>query len=314
MTVITGVSGSGKSSLVKTVLFPALKKRFGGFSGKSGKYSKINGDINRISEVEFIDQNPIGRSSRSNPATYVKAYDEIRSLFAEQQLAQIRGFKPGYFSFNVAGGRCDVCEGDGTVKIEMQFMADIQLTCEACNGSRFKEEVLDIKYKGKNISDILDMTINQAIDFFSEPEKTSTLEKRIVAKLKPLQDVGLGYLGLGQSSSTMSGGEAQRIKLAYFLSKGTAATPTLFIFDEPTTGLHFHDISKLLDAFNALIKNGHTVLIIEHNTEIIKSADWLIDLGPEGGDQGGNIVFEGIPENIVNCKTSYTGKFLTGKL
>ncbi len=314
MTVITGVSGSGKSSLVKTVLFPALKKRFGGFSGKSGKYSKINGDINRISEVEFIDQNPIGRSSRSNPATYVKAYDEIRSLFAEQQLAQIRGFKPGYFSFNVAGGRCDVCEGDGTVKIEMQFMADIQLTCEACNGSRFKEEVLDIKYKDKNISDILDMTINQAIDFFSEPEKTSTLEKRIVAKLKPLQDVGLGYLGLGQSSSTMSGGEAQRIKLAYFLSKGTAATPTLFIFDEPTTGLHFHDISKLLDAFNALIKNGHTVLIIEHNTEIIKSADWLIDLGPEGGNQGGNIVFEGIPENIVNCKTSYTGKFLTGKL
>ena len=301
MTVITGVSGSGKTSLVKTVLYPALKKQFGGFSGKSGKYKHINGDVNRISEIEFIDQNPIGRSSRSNPATYVKAYDEIRGLFADQQLSQVRGYKPGYFSFNVAGGRCDVCEGDGTVNIEMQFMADIQLTCESCNGSRFKDEVLDIKYKEKNISEILDMTINQSIQFFSESEKMSTTENRIVSKLKPLQDVGLGYLGLGQSSSTMSGGEAQRIKLAFFLSKGAANTPTLFIFDEPTTGLHFHDISKLLDAFSALIKNGHTVVVIEHNTEVIKSADWIIDLGPEGGDKGGAVVFEGVPENIINC-------------
>lgn len=314
MTVITGVSGSGKSSLVKTVLYPALKKQFGGFSGKSGKYKQISGDISRIGDVEFIDQNPIGRSSRSNPATYVKAYDEIRSLFADQQLAQIRGYKPGYFSFNIAGGRCDVCEGDGTVNIEMQFMADIQLTCESCNGSRFKDEVLDIKYRDKNISDILKMTINQAIQFFSEGEKNSAAENRIILKLRPLQDVGLGYLGLGQSSSTMSGGEAQRIKLAFFLSKGSTTTPTLFIFDEPTTGLHFHDISKLLDAFSALIKNGHTVLVIEHNAEVIKSGDWLIDLGAEGGDQGGNIVYEGIPENIVNCKESYTGHFLSNKL
>ncbi len=314
MTVITGVSGSGKSSLVKTVLYPALKKQFGGFSGKSGKYKQISGDVNRIAEVEFIDQNPIGRSSRSNPATYVKAYDEIRSLFADQQLSQIRGYKPGYFSFNIAGGRCDVCEGDGTVNIEMQFMADIQLTCESCNGSRFKDEVLDIKYRDKNIADILKMTINQAIQFFSEGEKMNAAEQRIISKLKPLQDVGLGYLGLGQSSSTMSGGEAQRIKLAFFLSKGNTNTPTLFIFDEPTTGLHFHDISKLLDAFSALIKNGHTILVIEHNAEVIKSADWLIDLGPEGGDKGGNIVFEGLPEELIHCKKSYTGQFLSKKL
>lgn len=314
MTVITGVSGSGKSSLVKTVLYPALKKQFGGYSGKSGKYKQISGDINRIADIEFIDQNPIGRSSRSNPATYVKAYDEIRSLFADQQLSQIRAYKPGYFSFNIAGGRCDVCEGDGTVNIEMQFMADIQLTCESCNGSRFKDEVLDIKYREKNISDILDMTINQAIQFFSEGDKISAAENRIISKLKPLQDVGLGYLGLGQSSSTMSGGEAQRIKLAFFLSKGSASTPTLFIFDEPTTGLHFHDISKLLDAFSALIKNGHTVLVIEHNAEVIKSGDWIIDMGPEGGDLGGKIVYEGIPENILNCKSSYTGSFLKSKL
>jgi excinuclease ABC subunit A len=313
MTVITGVSGSGKSTLVKTILYPALKKRFGGFSGKSGKYNLLSGDVKRISEVEFIDQNPIGKSSRSNPATYVKAYDEIRTLFAEQQLSQIRNYKPGFFSFNIAGGRCDVCEGDGNVTIEMQFMADIQLKCDACNGMRFKEDVLDVKYKEKNISDILSMTINQAIEFFNSNDKLNTTEKRIVTKLKPLQDVGLGYLGLGQSSSTMSGGEAQRIKLAYFLSKGTSTTPTLFIFDEPTTGLHFHDISKLLDAFSALIKNGHTLIIIEHNAEIIKSADWLIDLGPEGGENGGNIIFEGIPENIINCKESHTGKYLSDK-
>ncbi len=313
MSVITGVSGSGKSTLVKTILYPALKKQLGGFSGKTGKYISIGGDLKRISEVEFIDQNPIGRSSRSNPATYLKAYDDIRALFADQQLAQVRGYKPGFFSFNIAGGRCDTCEGDGSVNIEMQFMADIQLKCESCNGSRFKEEVLDIKYKDKTIADILDMTINQSIDFFSSEKKQSAIEKRIISKLKPLQDVGLGYLGLGQSSSTMSGGEAQRIKLAYFLSKGSNTSPTLFIFDEPTTGLHFHDISKLLDAFNALIKNGHTIIIIEHNTEIIKSADWIIDLGPEGGSKGGKLIYEGIPENILNCKESFTAKFLAGK-
>lgn len=313
-TVVSGVSGSGKSSLVKAVLYPALKKMLGDYSGKPGKYKCVKGDVNLISDIEFVDQNPIGRSSRSNAATYVKAFDEIRLLFAGQQLSQIRGYKPGYFSFNITGGRCDVCEGDGHVNIEMQFMADIQLVCEACKGKRFKEEVLDVKYNGKNIDDILNMTVNQAIEFFNSKEKINKLENRIVEKLKPLQDVGLGYLGLGQSSSTMSGGEAQRIKLAYFLSKGNELGSTLFIFDEPTTGLHFHDISKLLDAFSALLKCGHTVLVIEHNLEVIKSADWIIDLGPEGGDNGGYVIFEGIPEKIVNCEKSYTGKYLINKV
>ncbi len=310
MTVITGVSGSGKTSLVKSILFPALKKRYGGYNGKTGKYNFIDGNINKLSDIEFIDQNPIGRSSRSNPATYVKAYDEIRNLFADQKLAKTRGYKPGFFSFNIAGGRCEVCEGDGTVNIEMQFMADIQLVCEECHGSRFKEEVLDVKYKGKSISDILNMTINESIAFFDGGDKITSIEKRIIAKLKPLQDVGLGYLGLGQPSSTMSGGEAQRIKLAYFLSKGVSESPTMFIFDEPTTGLHFHDITNLLSAFRALINKGHSLVIIEHNSEIIKSADWVIDLGPEGGEQGGNIVFEGIPEDLIKCKNSHTGSFL----
>jgi len=313
MTVITGVSGSGKTSLVKGILFPALKKRYGGFSGNTGKYKYINGSIEKLSDIEFIDQNPIGRSSRSNPATYVKAYDEIRNLFADQKLSKSRGYKPGFFSFNIPGGRCEVCEGDGTVNIEMQFMADIQLVCEECHGTRFKEEVLDVKYKDKSISDILNMTINEAIEYFDEGENITATEKRIISKLIPLKDVGLGYLGLGQPSSTMSGGEAQRIKLAYFLTKGISEQPTMFIFDEPTTGLHFHDISNLLSAFRALISKGHTLVIIEHNSEIIKSADWIIDLGPEGGDLGGNIVFEGIPEDLIKNEESYTSKYLKNK-
>ncbi len=313
LTVVTGVSGSGKTSLVKNILYPALKKMHGGYGQRTGKFDKISGDYNRISNVELVDQNPIGRSSRSNPATYVKAYDDIRTLFASQKLAKIRGYKPGYFSFNVEGGRCEECEGEGVVKIEMQFMADIYLTCEACEGKRFKDEVLEIKYREKSINDILKMTINEAIDFFSA-NNNDTLEARIVSKLKPLQNVGLGYLGLGQSSSTLSGGEAQRVKLAYFLSKGATESPTLFIFDEPTTGLHFHDISKLLKAFDALIEKGHSIIVIEHNPEVIKCADHIIDLGPEGGDQGGNIIFEGTPEELIMIENSYTGKYLEDKI
>ncbi|OQX81963.1 MAG: excinuclease ABC subunit A [Bacteroidetes bacterium 4484_276] len=313
-TVVTGVSGSGKSSLIKGILYPSLKRLLGGYTDKSGKFDKLMGDLRRIESVEFVDQNPIGRSSRSNPATYVKAYDEIRALFANQQLARVRGYKPGYFSFNIPGGRCDDCEGEGVVKIEMQFMADIFLTCESCGGKRFKDEVLDIKYQDKNISNVLDMTINQAVDFFGHDKKARAGQKRILSKLQPLQDVGLGYLKLGQSSSTLSGGEAQRIKLASFLTKGSSEKPTLFIFDEPTTGLHFHDISKLLAAFNALIENGHTILVIEHNPEVIKTADWVIDLGPEGGDKGGEIIFEGTPEKLAEVKKSYTGHFIARKI
>jgi len=313
-TVVTGVSGSGKSSMIRGILYPSLKRHLGGYTEKSGKYDKLRGDIKRIESVEFVDQNPIGRSSRSNPATYVKAYDEIRALFADQKLARVRGYKPGYFSFNIPGGRCEECEGEGVVKIEMQFMADIFLTCESCNGKRFKDEVLDVTFNDKNISDVLNMTVNQAIDFFSVNEKSKAAEKRILSKLQPLQDVGLGYLKLGQSSSTLSGGEAQRIKLASFLTKGASEKPTLFIFDEPTTGLHFHDINKLLDAFNALIENGHTIIVIEHNPDVIKTADWIIDLGPEGGDKGGNIVFEGTPEDLIKTKGSYTGQFIAQKI
>ncbi|NLO52338.1 MAG: excinuclease ABC subunit UvrA [Bacteroidales bacterium] len=314
-TVITGVSGSGKSSLVRQILYPAIKRHLGGYSEKSVKYDVLQGDLKRIQAVEFVDQNPIGRSSRSNPATYVKAYDEIRALYANQQLARVRGYKPGFFSFNIEGGRCEECEGEGVVKIEMQFMADIFLTCEACGGKRFKDEVLDVKFKDKNIADILDMTINQAVDFFgADSPKASATEKRIMTRMQPLQDVGLGYLKLGQSSSTLSGGEAQRIKLASFLTKGANESPTLFFFDEPTTGLHFHDISKLLEAFNALIANGHTIVVIEHNPEIIKSADHIIDLGPEGGEQGGYVVFEGTPEELVKAENSYTGRFLSNRI
>ncbi|MFZ4400444.1 MAG: excinuclease ABC subunit UvrA [Bacteroidales bacterium] len=314
MTVISGVSGSGKSSLIKSVLYPALKKLYGGYGEKTGKFDKLEGDYNKIVDVEFVDQNPIGKSSRSNPATYVKAYDEIRTLFSEQQLAKSRGYKPGFFSFNIEGGRCEECEGDGFVKIEMQFMADVSLICESCSGKRFKEEVLDVKFKEKSITDILSMTVTQSLEFFGGNQKPTSLENKIVQKLQPLADVGLGYIKLGQSSSSLSGGEAQRIKLASFLSKGFSEKPTLFIFDEPTTGLHFHDINKLKSAFDALIENGHTVIVIEHNMDIIKCADWVIDLGPEGGSKGGEIIFEGIPEDIVNCKQSYTAEFLKNKL
>lgn len=309
LVAVTGVSGSGKTSLVKRILYPALKKIYGGYGDKTGRFDKIEGDYNRLSDVEMVDQNPIGRSSRSNPVTYVKAYDEIRALFADLPLAKTRGYKPGFFSFNVEGGRCEECEGEGVVEIGMQFMADIHLVCESCKGKRFKEEVLDIKYNDKNISDILDMTIDQAISFFGNGKSNSN-ESKIVSRLQPLADTGLGYLRLGQSSDTLSGGEAQRIKLASFLIKGTTDKPTLFIFDEPTTGLHFHDIKKLLDSFNALIAKGHSVIVIEHNPDVIKCADWIIDLGPEGGDEGGYLVYEGIPDNIKTAENSYTAKFL----
>ena len=271
-------------------------------------------DYSRIGSVEMVDQNPIGRSSRSNPATYVKAFDEIRDLFADQQLARVRNYKPGFFSFNIAGGRCDECEGEGVVKIEMQFMADLYLPCESCKGKRFKDEVLDVKYREKSVVDILNMTVDESMDFFEHTSKPTAHEKHILAKLKPLQDVGLGYLRLGQSSSTLSGGEAQRIKLAFFLSKGISEKPTLFIFDEPTTGLHVHDIHKLLIAFESLIANGHSILVIEHNLEVIKSADWVIDLGKEGGEEGGQVVFEGTPEGLIKVNDSYTGYYLKEKL
>lgn len=310
MTVVTGVSGSGKSSLVSSILHPALKKLYGGYAGKTGKYLHLSGDTDRIRSLEFVDQNPIGRSSRSNPATYIKAFDDIRSLFADQQLSRMRNYKPGFFSFNVPGGRCEECEGEGVVKIEMQFMADIYLKCDHCEGTRFKNEVLEIKFNNKNISEILELTIDEAMGFFESVEKQTASIKRIINKLKPLQDVGLGYLRMGQSSSTLSGGEAQRIKLAFFLSRGSNDTPTLFIFDEPTTGLHFHDIFNLLNAFNALIDKGHSLVIIEHNQEVIRAADWVIDLGPEGGNKGGEVIFEGRPEEILKIKKSYTGQYL----
>ncbi len=313
-TVVTGVSGSGKTSLVKKVLYSALRKIHGGYADKTGKHDRLAGDIHSISGVEMVDQNPIGRSSRSNPATYVKAWDDIRLLFADQPLSQMRGYKPGYFSFNIEGGRCEECEGEGVVHIEMQFMADIALVCDSCRGKRFKDEMLDVTYRDKSIADILDMSIAQAIDFFGEEKKHPATSQRIIAKLQPLADVGLGYLRLGQSSSTLSGGEAQRVKLAFFLSKGQSDRPTLFIFDEPTTGLHFHDISKLMLAFGELIKRNHTVIVIEHNMEVIKCADWIIDMGPEGGDAGGEIVFEGTPEQMINANNSYTAYYLKPKL
>lgn len=303
-TVVTGVSGSGKTSLIKKILFPALQKAIGNYSGEqTGAYDGIFGNIDLVSQVEMVDQNPIGRSSRSNPVTYVKAWDDVRALFAALPAAKASGLKPAAFSFNVEGGRCDVCQGEGEVKIEMQFMADIFLPCEACNGRRFKQQVLDITYQDKNVADILDLTIDEAVAFFSK-------EPKILNKLKPLVDVGLGYVHLGQSSNTLSGGEAQRIKLASFLIKGNSASKTLFIFDEPTTGLHFHDIKKLLIALNTLIEQGNTILVIEHNMDMIKSADWVIDIGPEGGDKGGNLVFEGKPEDLVKAKGSYTGRYL----
>jgi excinuclease ABC subunit A len=311
LTVVTGVSGSGKSSLVSRILFPALTKLMGGYGERTGHHDAILGDTKMLEAIEFIDQNPIGKSSRSNPVTYLKAYDEIRKLFADQQAAKIQGLKPSHFSFNVDGGRCDECQGEGTIKVEMQFLADVYLVCESCGGKRFKEDILDVKYKNNNIDDILNLTVNQAVELF-EKGKSST-EKKIVKRLKPLQDVGLGYIKLGQSSSTLSGGESQRVKLASFLSH-EKDVPTLFIFDEPTTGLHFHDIRKLLDSFNALISRGHSIIIIEHNLEIIKSADWIIDLGPEGGDKGGELIFAGTPEELIQQENSYTGAALKEKL
>lgn len=309
---ITGVSGSGKSTLVKHILYPALLKALGKSSNKTGDFDGLSGDLKRLQEVEMIDQNPIGRSSRSNPATYVKAFDFIRELFAKQQLAKIRGHKAGFFSYNVPGGRCEVCKGDGEITISMQFMADVQLQCEECKGKRYTPETLEIEYKGKNISDILAMSIDEALEFF---DPKNNLEQKIVERTKPLADLGLGYLTLGQSSSTLSGGEAQRIKLASFLTLGQKnPSPTLFIFDEPTTGLHFHDIDKLMTGFQELIKLGHSILVIEHNMDVIKCADWIIDIGPEGGVNGGNIVFEGTPEELIKDKKSYTGKYLAEKL
>lgn len=314
LTVVTGVSGSGKSSLVKKVLYTALKKQFGGYGERTGIFDGLAGNIDAISNVEFIDQNPIGKSTRSNPVTYVKAYDEIRDLFTSLPLSKARNYKPAHFSFNVDGGRCEMCEGEGIIKVEMQFMADVHLTCETCHGKRFKDETLEIEYHGKNIYDILEMTIDDAITFFENHISESKIERRIIEKLKPLQDVGLGYVKLGQSSSTLSGGEAQRIKLASFIGKGKSLQPILFIFDEPTTGLHFHDVKKLLKAFDALLENGHSLVVIEHNLDIVKCADWVIDLGPEGGDEGGELVFAGIPEDLIKCKNSYTGKYLKEKL
>lgn len=313
LTVVTGVSGSGKSSLIRGILYPALKKITGGFAEKTGRYAELKGDLNQIGTVELVDQNPIGRSSRSNPVTYVKAFDDIRQLYSELKLAKTRNYKPGFFSFNVPGGRCDACEGEGTVKIEMQFMADVFLECEVCKGRRFKDEVLDVRFAGVNIAELLEMTIDEAILFFKENKAQSPLCLRIVQRLLPLQEVGLGYLKMGQSSNTLSGGEAQRIKLAFFLTKGQNEKPTLFIFDEPTTGLHFHDIRKLLDSLNALIENGHSVVVIEHNPEVILAADWVIDLGPEGGNKGGQIVFEGKVENLLQHSGSHTANALRQK-
>jgi excinuclease ABC subunit A len=309
---VTGVSGSGKSTLVKKVLYPNVRKHLEGYFANA-KSDKISGSLKQIQHVEFIDQNPIGKSSRSNPVTYTKAYDEIRNLFADQSLAKVRNYKPSHFSFNVDGGRCEVCEGEGTITVEMQFMADISLPCEACNSKRFKAETLEILYKGKSISDVLEMTIDDAVIYFSQDE-TERVCKRIIERLKPLQEVGLGYVQLGQSSSTLSGGEAQRIKLATFLIGGNSTTQTLFIFDEPTTGLHFHDVAKLLKSFNALIEKGHSIIVIEHNLDVIKCADWIIDIGPEGGEDGGTVVAEGTPEDVSKSKKSYTAKYLKEKL
>nr|WP_319569806.1 excinuclease ABC subunit UvrA [uncultured Draconibacterium sp.] len=311
LTVITGVSGSGKSSLISKILTPALTKILGGYGEKTGHHDAVLGDYKMINALEFIDQNPIGKSSRSNPVTYLKAYDEIRKLLSEQQAAKIQGLKPSHFSFNVDGGRCDECQGEGTIKVEMQFLADVYLLCESCGGKRFKEDILDVKYQDLNVDDILNLTVNAAIELFKQGK--SSTEKKITKRLQPLQDVGLGYIKLGQASSTLSGGESQRVKLASFLAK-EKDSPTLFIFDEPTTGLHFHDIRKLLDSFNALISRGHSILIIEHNMDVIKSADWIIDLGPEGGDKGGQLVFEGTPEDLIKEKNSYTGEALKEKL
>lgn len=309
LTVVTGVSGSGKSTLVKKILYPSILKETGGYGEKAGEFTKIEGKYSELKHVEFVDQNPIGRSSRSNPVTYIKAYDDIRALFAAQKLSKLRGYQAKHFSFNVDGGRCEKCKGEGQITVEMQFMADVHLVCDVCNGKRFKKEVLEVQFEGKNISNILDLTIEEAITHFDEYK-----QPKIVNKLKPLQDVGLGYVTLGQSSSTLSGGEAQRIKLASFLVKGATKEKALFIFDEPTTGLHFHDIKKLLKSFDALIARGHSIVVIEHNIDLIKCADYIIDLGPEGGDRGGNLISEGTPEEVAQHKDSFTARYLAEKL
>jgi excinuclease ABC subunit A len=309
LTVITGVSGSGKSTLVKKILYPAMQKKLDGVGEKAGQFSDMQGYYHKIRHIEYIDQNPIGRSSRSNPVTYIKAYDDIRDLFSKEKLSKIRGYLPKHFSFNVDGGRCETCSGEGSINVEMVFMADVHLPCEACSGKRFKKEILEVHFEGNNIDDILTMTIDDAIAFFKETKQT-----KIVQKLQPLQDVGLGYVQLGQSSSTLSGGEAQRIKLATFLVKGNTKEKALFIFDEPSTGLHFHDIKKLLASFEALIENGHSIIVIEHNIDLIKCADYIIDLGPEGGENGGKLLGAGTPEQLVKNKLSITGKYLKLKL
>ena len=311
MTVVTGVSGSGKSSLVRDIFYEGVKRHLDDAARLTVDCSGISGDLNMIQAIEFVDQNSIGKSSRSNPVTYIGAYDEIRKLFGEQPLAKQMGYNAAYFSFNKEGGRCEECKGEGKITVEMQFMADITLECEACHGKRFKQDVLDVEYQGANIYDVLEMTVNQAIEFFEKG--SGSQEKKIVKRLKPLQDVGLGYIKLGQTSSTLSGGENQRVKLAYYLGQ-EKQQPTLFVFDEPTTGLHFHDIKTLLKAFNALIEKGHSVVIIEHNMDVIKCADYVIDLGPEGGKAGGQLVCAGTPEEIAACEASYTGRFLRDKL
>ena len=309
LTVVTGVSGSGKSTLVKKLLYPIILKEVGGYGEKAGQFTSVEGKYQHIKHVEFVDQNPIGRSSRSNPVTYIKAYDDIRNLYASQKLSKIRNYQAKHFSFNVDGGRCEKCKGEGEITVEMQFMADVHLECETCGGKRFKKEVLEVTFNNANIDDVLNMTIDDAILFFETGDQT-----KIVTKLKPLQDVGLGYVTLGQSSSTLSGGEAQRIKLASFLIKGSTKDKALFIFDEPTTGLHFHDIQKLLKSFNALIKKGHSIVVIEHNIDLIKCADYIIDLGPGGGENGGQLLAEGTPEEVVKSKKSFTAGYLKAKL
>ena len=311
MTCVTGVSGSGKSSLVRGVLYPALRRSLDESGVKPGSFKALEGDVKLLKGVEMIDQNPIGKSSRSNPVTYIKAYDDIRKLFAEQPYAKHNGISAASFSFNTAGGRCEECQGEGYIKVGMQFMADVELKCDSCGGRRFKEEILEVKYRGKSIYDVLEMTVDEAVEFFGA--ETAAVNRRIVERIKVLQDVGLGYVKLGQSSSTLSGGESQRVKLASFLLKDSTSGNVMFIFDEPTTGLHFHDINKLLAAFDALLRKGHTIVVVEHNMDVIKCADWVIDLGPEGGEGGGNIVFEGTPHDLAACENSYTGRFLSAR-
>mgnify|MGYP005764141293 FL=1 len=310
ITCITGVSGSGKSSLVKGILYPAIRRELYETGLKPGSFEKLKGDVSLLKSIEMVDQNPIGKSSRSNPVTYIKAYDDIRKLFADQPYAKHNAMNPSHFSFNIAGGRCEECQGEGFIKVGMQFMADVELKCESCGGKRFKDEILEVKYHDLSIYDVLELTVDDAIEFFGKYKEKDTINRKIVEKLKTLQDVGLGYIKLGQSSSTLSGGESQRVKLAYFLLKENAAGPIMFIFDEPTTGLHFHDINKLLASFNALMAKGHTIVIVEHNMDVIKCADWVIDLGPEAGDNGGHVVFEGTPRELEKCKESHTGQFL----